>query len=91
MITVPKSAIEESDDSGEAVSPGVGDTVTLEHVTAKVTAVKGDSYELEVQSVNGCDCGEGDMGESEGGGMPKDGAALLLLAKKEDKKNGLED
>ena len=90
MITIPKSAVTESDDGGESVAPAVGDTVNLSNVTAKVVGEDGDNFKVEVQSVNGCDCGEGEMDDA-GEEAPKDGDALLLLAKKEDKKNGMED
>jgi hypothetical protein len=98
-ITVPLSCLASDGEDNSNVAPGVGDTVPLSDVTAKVVSVAGGNATIEIQSVNGADCAQDDAEDAadgnddeEGEGeMPKDkaGAALLILARKQDKKNGL--
>lgn len=96
MITIPKSALAEKSDSGEDVTPGVGDSVECP-CTLKVVGEDGDNCQCEVTHANGQAC-DGDGADSEDGGdmdmedmpdAPKDkaGKALLILAMKDDKKN----
>ena len=53
MITVNKSALSDSDESGEAIMPEVGDMVDLGKAKAKVASIDGDTYSLEILEVNG--------------------------------------
>lgn len=68
MITVPKKAFEQPDDSGESVAPGMGDEVDLGGVKAKVIGEAGDNLSLDILSVNDVpvSCGEAkDDGDGE--------------------------
>ncbi|HTI69669.1 MAG TPA: hypothetical protein VMF06_06870 [Candidatus Limnocylindria bacterium] len=58
---VPSGTLAEKDETGQAVSPGVGDTVTLT-VEAKVNRVGGSNAYLTPLKINGTPVGTGDSG-----------------------------
>ena len=53
MTTVPLSALSQTDDAGESVSPEVGDMVDLGKAKAKVDSIDGDTVTLSITEVNG--------------------------------------
>jgi hypothetical protein len=75
MITVPVSALSDSDDAGNAITPEVGDMVDLGKAQAEVTAINGENASLCIKAVNGkavaddskCEAGED---EQEGDDKP---------------------
>ncbi len=67
MMTVPLSAVSETDDAGASISPSVGDMVDLGKAQAKVVSIDGDTASLEVESVNGQKCMGADAEDAEDG------------------------
>ncbi len=53
MISVPVNALVSGDESGEGVSPEVGDNITLSNVEAVVKSIKDGRAEVEILAVNG--------------------------------------
>lgn len=53
MISIPSSALTSGDESGEGVSPEVGDNITLSNVEAVVKSIKDGQAEVEILAVNG--------------------------------------
>lgn len=96
MITVNKSALSDSDESGEAIMPEVGDMVDLGKAKAKVASIDGDTYSLEILEVNGQPATyaekaemEDDSGESDDSDdMEAMRAILMKKAERADKKAG---
>lgn len=98
MITVNKSALSDSDESGEAIMPEVGDMVDLGKAKAKVSAINGDDYSLEILEINGQPAAYGkkdEPSESDDETMESDdsdlesmGAKLLAKAERADKRAG---
>lgn len=67
-MKIPVKAMNEEGEDGKPVMPAVGDEVMLPDVMAVVTAIDGDSMQVKVKSVGGCDCeehGSEDMGKEE--------------------------
>ena len=83
MITVPKSALIDADDAGETLSPEVGDSIDLGGVKAKVRAIKGDNYDLDVESVNGAAI---ECGKDESAAHEATESSLQEMAEDDDKK-----
>jgi len=65
MITVNKSALSDSDESGEAIMPEVGDMVDLGKAKAKVASIDGDNYGLEILEINGQPAAYGNKAKAE--------------------------
>lgn len=57
-MKIPVKAIQDDGEDGKPVMPAVGDEVMLPDVMAVITAIDGDSMEVKVKSVGGCDCGD---------------------------------
>lgn len=53
MISIPSSALISGDESGEGVSPEVGDNITLSNVEAVVKSIKDGQAEVEILAING--------------------------------------
>lgn len=53
MISIPASALNANDESGEDISPEVGDNVTLNNVEGVVKSMNNGQAEVEILSVNG--------------------------------------
>lgn len=98
MITVSKAALADTDDTGEAIAPEVGDMVDLGKAKAKVSAINGDDYSLEITEINGqpatyCkkeepDESDDEKPESDDADMETMGKNLLAKAERADKRAG---
>ena len=99
MIKVPMEALVSQDEMGEAVSPEVGDTVSLENVGGEVSAINDDgTVHIEVMSANGAPVEYVSMPVEEevvqdealmeDAAMDAEAAELLAAAEEEDEKMG---
>lgn len=98
MITVNKSALSDTDDTGESVAPEVGDMVDLGKAKARVASIDGDNYGLEILEVNGQpatygkkeepDESDDEKPESDDADMETMGKNLLAKAERADKRAG---
>lgn len=68
MPTIPIDALKQTDDDGKDLAPEVGDVVDLGNASVKVVAIDGDNAEVELASVNGAPCDDGDGADDEGAG-----------------------
>ena len=91
MISIPLSALGSSDETGEAIAPSVGESISLTNVEGTVKSIKGDVAHVEINTVNGEPAEYVDMakGEGVGEGNP-DRDAMLDMAMESDEEEGYE-
>lgn len=91
MISIPLSALGSSDETGEAVAPSVGESISLTNVEGTVKSIKGDVAHVEINTVNGEPAEYVDMAKGEGVGEENpDRDAMLDMAMDSDKDAGYE-
>ena len=92
MISIPLSALGASDETGEAVTPAVGESISLANVEGTVKSIKGDVAHVEINTVNGEPAEYVNMA-AKSDGVGEDNAerdAMLDMAMESDEEDGYE-
>lgn len=92
MISIPLSALGSSDETGEAIAPSVGESISLTNVEGTVKSIKGDVAHVEINTVNG-EPAEYVNAAAKSGGVGEENAerdAMLDMAMESDEEEGYE-